>query len=69
MEQILASTGSQEEIASRVTALLEGTALSGNRGEDTFVGDDGSKLTKTETTKTFFFFSFLLLSFQNQLKS
>jgi len=43
MEQILASTGSQEEIASRVTALLEGTALSGNRGEDTFVGDDGKR--------------------------
>jgi len=49
MEQILASTGSQEEIASRVTALLEGTALSGNRGEDTFVGDDGTNLSEARS--------------------
>ena len=53
MEQILASSGSQEELASRVTALLEGTALSGNRGEDTFVGDDGSKNTNTNTSYNF----------------
>jgi len=49
MEQILASSGSQEELASRVTALLEGTALSGNRGEDTFVGDDGTNLSEARS--------------------
>jgi len=33
MQQILSSTSSQEEISSRVTALLAGTALSTSRGE------------------------------------
>ena len=32
MEQILASSASQDEISSRVSALLAGTALSSSRG-------------------------------------
>jgi len=38
MEQILASTASQDEISSRVSALLAGTALSTTRGVDKVAG-------------------------------
>jgi len=38
MEQILASTASQDEISSRVSALLAGTALSTTRGVDKVTG-------------------------------
>ena len=41
MEQILASNGSKEEIASRVEALLAGSELSSSRGVNG--GIDGSK--------------------------
>ena len=41
MEQILASNGSKEEIASRVKALLDGSELSSSRGMNG--GFDGSK--------------------------
>ena len=41
MEQILASNGSKEEIASRVEALLAGSELSSSRGLNG--GFDGSK--------------------------
>ena len=41
MEQILASNGSKEEIASRVEALLAGSELSSSRGVNG--GFDGSK--------------------------
>ena len=41
MEQILASAGSKEEIASRVEALLAGSELSSSRGVNG--GIDGSK--------------------------
>ena len=41
MEQILASNGSKEEIASRVEALLAGSELSSSRGMNG--GFDGSK--------------------------
>jgi len=38
MEQILASTASQDEISSRVSTLLAGTALSTTRGVDKVTG-------------------------------
>merc|ERR1719432_593957 len=49
MEQILASNGSKEEIASRVKALLDGSELSSSRGMNG--GFDGTNLSEARSRR------------------